>query len=332
MKVDACAVDSGGHEGRTQRVYDFCALAAASSGLRHPRRRRGAADLDEGATGEERQERSALHRRPRPGQDGGARVAEPRARSMPRAVPIPTRSGSQDELPEDWFDQVTGEVRRIRYVRNRPVIEFTPKRRGQRVEALDALCYAWAVRQAPACHAIDCGPGQRAGRNQPSANRRRAVLQSQCGQAGSMNNHEYSSVGRGRLVGALAPSSIHTNKPNKQILRSATIGENASTNCRRCRSNWRSGSTAQEGWSVGSTPTESTQTILEIRSRAGEIVRHNARPSEPAEKTARCEELARLRSRSSHRACLARDLPPASVSDQRNGAALGLARTDVEAD
>ena len=24
MKVDACAVDSGGHEGRTQRVYDFC--------------------------------------------------------------------------------------------------------------------------------------------------------------------------------------------------------------------------------------------------------------------------------------------------------------------
>ena len=95
MKVDACAVNSGGHEGRTQRVYDFCALAAASPGLRHPRRRRGAADLDEGATGEERQKRSALHRRPRPGQDGGARVAEPRARSMPRAIPIPTRSGSQ---------------------------------------------------------------------------------------------------------------------------------------------------------------------------------------------------------------------------------------------
>jgi phage terminase large subunit GpA-like protein len=40
-------------------------------------------------------------------------------------------------------------------VRNRAVIEFTPKRRGQRVEALDALCYAWAVRQAPACRAID---------------------------------------------------------------------------------------------------------------------------------------------------------------------------------
>ncbi|HTV35930.1 MAG TPA: terminase gpA endonuclease subunit, partial [Xanthobacteraceae bacterium] len=60
-----------------------------------------------------------------------------------------------DELPANWFDQVTGEVRRVRYVRNRPVIEFTPKRRGQQVEALDALCYAWAVRQSPAVKAID---------------------------------------------------------------------------------------------------------------------------------------------------------------------------------
>ena len=55
----------------------------------------------------------------------------------------------------EWFDQVTGEVRRVRYVRNRPVIEFTPKRRGQQVEALDALCYAWGVRQSPAVKAID---------------------------------------------------------------------------------------------------------------------------------------------------------------------------------
>jgi hypothetical protein len=46
-------------------------------------------------------------------------------------------------------------VRRIRYVRNRPIIEFVPKRRGQPVEALDAFCFAWAVRQAPAVKAID---------------------------------------------------------------------------------------------------------------------------------------------------------------------------------
>ena len=40
-------------------------------------------------------------------------------------------------------------------MRNRAVIEFVPKRRGQRTEALDGLCYAWAVRQAPAVRAID---------------------------------------------------------------------------------------------------------------------------------------------------------------------------------
>jgi hypothetical protein len=39
-------------------------------------------------------------------------------------------------------------------------------------------------------------------RNQPSANRRRAVRQLQRGQAGSMNKHKYSSVGRGHPVGA----------------------------------------------------------------------------------------------------------------------------------
>ena len=64
--------------------------------------------------------------------------------------PNPHALRVSDELPPQWFDQVTGEVRRVRYVRNRPVIEFTPKRRGQQVEALDALCYAWGVRQSPA--------------------------------------------------------------------------------------------------------------------------------------------------------------------------------------
>ena len=70
-------------------------------------------------------------------------------------APNPHALRVSNELPEDWFDQVTGEVRRIRYVRNRPVIEFVPKRRRQRTEPLDALCYAWAVRQSPAVKAID---------------------------------------------------------------------------------------------------------------------------------------------------------------------------------
>lgn len=62
MKVDAAAIDSGGHEGRTQKVYDFCSTRLHRR-LRHPRRWRGASDLDAGATGEERQKRSALRRR-----------------------------------------------------------------------------------------------------------------------------------------------------------------------------------------------------------------------------------------------------------------------------
>jgi phage terminase large subunit GpA-like protein len=69
--------------------------------------------------------------------------------------PNPHALRVSDELPPEWFEQATGEIRRVRDVRNRPVIEFVPKRRGQRVEALDALCYAWAVRQSPAVKAID---------------------------------------------------------------------------------------------------------------------------------------------------------------------------------
>ena len=69
--------------------------------------------------------------------------------------PNPYALRVSDELPPQCFDQVTGEVRRFRYVRNRPVIEFMPKRRGQQVEALDALCDAWGVRQSPAVKAID---------------------------------------------------------------------------------------------------------------------------------------------------------------------------------
>jgi phage terminase large subunit GpA-like protein len=154
MKVDACAVDSGGHEGRTQKVYDFCAprlhrrvYAIRGVGGARPIWTR-AARIKSGKTarlfivGHDQVKTAVLELlSAEPFDDSGA--------------PNPHALRVSDELPEDWFDQVTGEVRRIRYVRNRPIIEFTPKRRGQRVEALDALCYAWAVRQALAVKAID---------------------------------------------------------------------------------------------------------------------------------------------------------------------------------
>jgi len=65
-----------------------------------------------------------------------------------------------EDLPEEWFEQATGEVRRIRYVKNRPIIEFMPKREGQRVEALDCLCYGWAVRYSRASKSLIWSSGR----------------------------------------------------------------------------------------------------------------------------------------------------------------------------
>jgi phage terminase large subunit GpA-like protein len=152
MKIDAAAVDSGGHEGRTQRVYDFCAArlhrqiyAIPGVGGARPvwaraQRVKGTARLF--IIGHDQVKTAVLELLSQEPFDADGR-------------PNPHALRVSDELPEDWFDQVTGEVRRVRYVRNRAVIEFTPKRRGQRLEALDALCYGWAARQAPAVKAID---------------------------------------------------------------------------------------------------------------------------------------------------------------------------------
>ena len=60
-----------------------------------------------------------------------------------------------DSLPEEWFDQVTNERRRLKYVRNRPVYEFELVRPGLPNEAFDCLVYGYAVRFAPSLAAID---------------------------------------------------------------------------------------------------------------------------------------------------------------------------------
>jgi phage terminase large subunit GpA-like protein len=154
MKVDACAVDSGGHEGRTQRVYDFCAARLH----RRIYAIRGVGGARPIWTTAQRVKSGKSARLFIVGHDQVKTAVLELLSQEPfdaEGQPNPHALRVSDELPEDWFDQVTGEVRRIRYVRNRPIIEFAPKRRGQRVEALDALCYAWAVRQAPAVKAID---------------------------------------------------------------------------------------------------------------------------------------------------------------------------------
>lgn len=152
MHVDAAAIDSGGHEGRTQVVYDFAAprlhrrvYAIRGVGGARPiwsraQRVKGQARLF--IVGHDQVKTAVLELLAQEPYDAGGQ-------------PNPHALRVSDELPADWFDQVTGEVRRVTYVRNRPVIEFVPKRRGQRLEALDCLCYSWAVRHAPAVRAID---------------------------------------------------------------------------------------------------------------------------------------------------------------------------------
>jgi phage terminase large subunit GpA-like protein len=152
MKIDACAVDSGGHEGRTQKVYDFCAArlhrriyAIRGVGGARPvwaraQRVKGTARLF--IVGHDQVKTAVMELL-------SAEPFDAEGRPNPHALRV------SDELGAEWFDQATGEIRRVRYVRNRAVIEFVPKRRGQRTEALDGLCYAWAVRQAPAVRAID---------------------------------------------------------------------------------------------------------------------------------------------------------------------------------
>lgn len=154
IQLDAVAVDSGGSEGRTQRVYDFCQTRLA--------RRIYAIKGDPGAKPVWRASSSKKVK-------GGSRlflighdvvkttVMEALAQEPldERGDPNPHCLRLSNTLPPDWFDQAAGEARRIKYVGNRTKIVFEPKQRGQRVEALDCCCYAYAVRSAPGVRSIN---------------------------------------------------------------------------------------------------------------------------------------------------------------------------------
>ncbi len=150
--IDAAAVDSGGSQGRTQKVYDFCAnrggrrvfaikgVPGAKPIWARAQKVKGRARLF--LVGHDQTKTAVMDRLARDlvDQDG---------------IPDPDAVRLSDDLPEDWFDHVTGEKRSIRYVRNRAIIEFIPKKSGQRTEALDCFCYGWAVRFSPSVKAID---------------------------------------------------------------------------------------------------------------------------------------------------------------------------------
>ena len=154
MGIDAMAVDSGGREGRTQKIYNWCHSRRdrriyAVKGVPGPRKLwqralkvKGemrlviiAVDIAKTSIAE------MLAREPKPEELKGARD--------PFAIHL------SDSLPDEWFDQVTNERRRLKYVRNRPVYEFELVRPGLPNEAFDCLVYGYAVRFAPSLVAID---------------------------------------------------------------------------------------------------------------------------------------------------------------------------------
>jgi phage terminase large subunit GpA-like protein len=154
MGIDAMAVDSGGREGRTQKIYNWAHARRdrriyAVKGLPGPRRLWQRASK---VKGEMRLVLVAVD------------VAKTSVAEMLAREPFPEELKGQrdahaihlsDSLPEEWFDQVTNERRRLKYVRNRPVYEFELVRPGMPNEAFDCLVYGFAVRFAPSLAAID---------------------------------------------------------------------------------------------------------------------------------------------------------------------------------
>ena len=66
-----------------------------------------------------------------------------------------------DSLPEEWFEQVTNERRRLRYRGTRPTYVFEMVRPSLRTEALDCFVYGSAVRFAPGVLSIDLDEPER---------------------------------------------------------------------------------------------------------------------------------------------------------------------------
>jgi phage terminase large subunit GpA-like protein len=141
--VDATAIDSAGHN--TQAIYDFCAPRysrriypiVGRGGTRRvweaSKRKKDGVRLF--IVGIDQIKTEILQRLPLPLWDD-------------QKNPTPGAIRLSNDLPEEWFDQIVGERRVVRYVCNRAVIEFRPRKAGQRVESLDCAVYAFAVRHS----------------------------------------------------------------------------------------------------------------------------------------------------------------------------------------
>lgn len=151
LKVDATAIDSG--DGKvTQKVYDFC-------GPRLARRVYAIKGVSGARPIWAPSKRIAPNKTAKlfiVGHDGvKAAVLNLLSQDPSKEGERPHALRVSEDLEESWFEQVTNEVRKLKYVNNRPVVTFQPKRSGLPIEAADCLGYAWAVRQSPAVKAID---------------------------------------------------------------------------------------------------------------------------------------------------------------------------------
>jgi phage terminase large subunit GpA-like protein len=150
--IDGTAIDSGGREGRTQKVYDFCyprmdRYIFAIKGLPGPRKiwtklTSVKGDMRAFGVAVDVLKTEVLDRLARePFNEDGS--------ENPQAFRL------SDQLSDEFLEQVTNETRRVRFVKNRPVIEFQPKRAGSPTEGLDCTVYALAVRQSPSVRSVD---------------------------------------------------------------------------------------------------------------------------------------------------------------------------------
>ena len=157
--VDAAAIDSGGTgsgaESRTQQVYDFCAT-------RYGRRIVAVKGVGGARIEWERSKKKDLRVRLHlVGTDPLKTEIMERLAALPwldeAGAPSKEERGFgrnpqafrvSSKLPPEWFEQMTSERRFIRYVHNRPVVEFRPTRAGLRNEAFDCAVYARAVLNA----------------------------------------------------------------------------------------------------------------------------------------------------------------------------------------
>jgi phage terminase large subunit GpA-like protein len=150
--IDGVAVDSGGREGRTQVVYNWCE-PRLSRRVYAIKGRQGPIKVWEKAKkvkGDMRLYIVATDVLKTTVMDAMARV--PFDENNKHDINAMRFS---DSLSYEWFEQCTNEIRRIKYKGNRPEIVFDLKRQGLRNEALDCTVYAWAVRQSPAVRSID---------------------------------------------------------------------------------------------------------------------------------------------------------------------------------